>query len=109
MDQDNKHLWDRFCRLGEMMGDGLHHESDGKWIERDYKALSKILIPEIAEVYNTRRSEKGHRLNQQMSTLLQEKKCSCGGQLRQSRSGSVIAYCMVCNSRYKAAKRKSGA
>lgn len=23
---DNQHLWDRFARLGEMMGDGLHHE-----------------------------------------------------------------------------------
>ena len=32
--KDNEHLWRQFCRLGEMMGDGLHYEPDGKWIER---------------------------------------------------------------------------
>jgi hypothetical protein len=30
--KDNEHLWRQFCKLGEMMGDGLHYEPDGKWI-----------------------------------------------------------------------------
>ena len=39
-ERENQDLWNRFIRLGDMMGDGLHHEPDGKWIERDYKPIS---------------------------------------------------------------------
>jgi len=47
--------WRQFCKLGEMMGDGLHHEADGKWIAIEYKKLSRILIPEIRDVEKARR------------------------------------------------------
>ena len=47
----NEHLWRQFEKLGEMMGDGLHHEADGKWISVEYKKLAKILCPEgFAEI-----------------------------------------------------------
>lgn len=36
----NEHLWRQFEKLGEMMGDGLHHEADGKWISVEYKKLA---------------------------------------------------------------------
>jgi hypothetical protein len=103
---DNQDLWGRFIRLGDMMGDGLHHESDGKWIERDYKRIAKILIPEIKEAEKQKRKNKAIRINQQMDVLLQTKKCSCGGQLQQKRSGTIVVYCSVCNTRYKAVSKK---
>jgi hypothetical protein len=105
MEQENKHLWDQFCKLGEMMGDGLHHEPDGKWISREYKKLSKILVPEIKEVEQKRRIQKNGLVDQQINNLLADKKCSCGGSLRQSRSGSKILYCTVCPLRYKATSK----
>lgn len=33
---DEELLEDRLVRLGDMMGDGLHLEPSGKWIEREY-------------------------------------------------------------------------
>lgn len=41
---NDKFLWNQFCRLREMIGDGLHHEEP--WISKEYKKLQKILIPE---------------------------------------------------------------
>ena len=56
----NEHLWRQFEKLGEMMGDGLHHEADGKWISVEYKKLAKILCPEgFAEI----RKQKSEALN----------------------------------------------
>ena len=54
--KDNEHLWRQFCRLGEMMGDGLHYEPDGKWIAKEYRQLAKILIPEMKEENSIRRN-----------------------------------------------------
>jgi hypothetical protein len=105
--KDNQDLWNRFIRLGDMMGDGLHYESDGKWIEREYNKLARILIPEIKESDKQRRKDKAIRINKQMDVLLQNKKCSCGGQLQQKRSGTIIVYCVLCNARYKAVTKKS--
>ena len=56
--KDNEHLWRQFCRLGEMMGDGLHYEPDGKWIAKEYRQLAKILIPEMKEEKSIRRKLK---------------------------------------------------
>jgi len=102
MDNENQHLWNQFVKLGDMMGDGLHHESDGKWISREYNKLAKILIPEIKEAEQVRRKRKADNTNEQMAKLLEVKKCTCGGNLKQSRSGSKICYCDICKKRYKA-------
>lgn len=102
VERENEFEWNQFCKLGEMMGDGLHHEPDGKWISREYRRLAKILIPEIKEQDKERRKLKAKSVDTQMQKLLEVKTCSCGGKLRQSRAGSKIAYCTVCNGRYKA-------
>lgn len=102
----NDRLWNQFAKLGEMMGDGLHHESDGKWITKEYNKLAKILIPELKEKSKERRKIKSQRINEQMINLLAIKKCMCGGSLSQSRSGSKICYCTICNKRYQASSNK---
>ncbi len=93
-------------KLGEMMGDGLHHEPGGEWISREYKKLAKALIPEIAQAERKRSQQKAIHTNEQLAKLLLTRKCDCGGQLKQSRSGSRVCYCTVCNSRYKARTKK---
>lgn len=98
--------WDRFARLGEAIGDGDLSASESKWMNREYKKLSRALIPEIDEKYKVQRKLKAHRINEQMTELLKIKKCACGGTLQQARSGSKICYCIVCNSRYAATKKR---
>ncbi len=105
----NKHpdrLWDTFARLGERIGDGDMDANEAKWVNREYKRLSRILVPEINEAYKNKRKAKAIHINEQMAKILAEKKCTCGGQLLQSRSGSKIAYCKECDKRHKATKSK---
>ena len=102
--EENKHLWDQFIRLGERIGDG-DLGTDEKWISREYKKLSKILVPEIKEAEEHKRKLRTENINAQMQNLISIKKCKkegCGGSLKQSRSGSKICYCNSCNTRYKA-------
>lgn len=35
------HLHRQLVKLGDMMGDGLHLEPDGKWISKEYKQGAK--------------------------------------------------------------------
>lgn len=101
---DNKHLWDQFAILGERIGDG-DLGPDEKWVAREYKRLSKILVPEIRESFQQKRKQKAENINAQMQKLFLTKRCtkeSCGGELKQSRSGSKVCYCTICKSRYKA-------
>jgi hypothetical protein len=102
MDRDFLH--NQLIKLGDMMGDGLHYEPDGKWIEKEYRKVFNLLYPEHKKEL---RSKKSDRTNEQMKKLLEMKTCSCGGKLKQARSGSSVAYCEVCNNRYKATKKKS--
>ena len=101
MSEDNKHLWDRFCRLGEMIGDGLHREPGGSWISRDYKQLSKILVPKT-DFEKAMAKKRSDSIDVQMQELLAKKPCNCGGVIKQARKGSLVAYCQLCNQRYKA-------
>lgn len=41
MDKDFLHR--QLVKLGDMMGDGLHKEPDGKWISREYAKIAKQL------------------------------------------------------------------
>jgi hypothetical protein len=41
------YLHDRLIALGDMMDDGLHHEPNGKWIEKDYNRVFNLLYPKI--------------------------------------------------------------
>lgn len=98
----NQFEWMQFCRLGEMMGDGLHHEPDGKWIAKEYRRLAKILIPETRAESTVMRKLKNANIDIQMAKLLDAKKCNCGGDIKQKRSGTKVAYCTTCNTRYVA-------
>lgn len=98
------YLHDRLIALGDMMGDGLHHEPDGKWIEKEYNKVFNILYPEVKRA---KRLAKSNRIDEQINNLILIKKCSkCSGDLKQSRKGSIICYCKKCNSRFKATNKK---
>ena len=76
MSRGNEFEWNQFCRLGEMMGDGLHHEPDRKWISKEYRRLSRILIPEIKEAEQKARKAKGENIQRQMEALMEKKPCT---------------------------------
>lgn len=99
MNQD--FLSNQLIKLGDMMGDGLHHEEP--WIAKEYGRILRKLHPEI---FQEIRRKKAINTNEQMDRLLQEKKCICGGSFKQSRSGSKVAYCTSCGKRVKAVKAK---
>lgn len=42
---DNDHLYEQLVKLGDLMGDGLHLEPDGKWIEDEYKRIIREAYP----------------------------------------------------------------
>ena len=52
MEGGDAYLYRQLVKLGDMMGDGLHHEPDGKWIEKEYNKICKVLHPEMFEKQN---------------------------------------------------------
>ncbi len=110
-------LNNQLIKLGDMMGDGLHHESDGKWISIEYKKVFDDIMKieasngdEVAIDYlNKKRDLKQKRkearwgnLQPQIETLLKEKKSvCCNEQLVQQRKSSLILQCTKCLKRYK--------
>ncbi|MBI9112424.1 hypothetical protein [Maridesulfovibrio ferrireducens] len=101
----NAHLHRQLIKLGDMMGDGLHHEPGGKWIEREYRKILKALgiLPK------TKRRNNSKKINELMVERTAAVKCQCGGELKQTRSGSMIGACAECGNKYKLliSKRKS--
>jgi hypothetical protein len=104
MERENEFEWRQFCRLGEAIGDGLHYEDP--WISKEYRRLSRLLIPEIKEQEAERRKAKAEALSKKMDDFLVGKKCECGGALKQKRKGTLVCYCELCGARYKAKYRK---
>jgi hypothetical protein len=104
--RDNSFEWNQFCRLGEMIGDGLHYEPDGKWITKEYRRLSKILMPELRQQDKVKRNLKAVSIDKQMKEMLLTKRCECGGILKQKRFGTKVCYCEKCNARYVASSKK---
>ncbi len=102
-ESNDDYLHRQLIKLGNLMGDGEHHEPGGKWIEREYKAIAKQLYPE-AYVDVSKRHIAAR--NEQMKTILKENKCECGGVLKQTRSGAKVCECMICGKRYKVGKKK---
>lgn len=94
-------LWNQLIKLGDMMGDGLHHEEP--WIAKEYKRISRKLMPEH---FQDIRKKKTDNVDEQMIKLLETFRCKCGGVCRQSRKGSKVAYCNDCNMRYMAKGKK---
>lgn len=104
--EGNQHLWDRFIRIGERIGDGDLDSSESRWMNREYRKLSRILIPEIKEQEKEERKAKADRINLQMIPFLENKKCVCGEKLIQSKKGTLGIKCTVCDKRYKATLKK---
>lgn len=98
---DKDHLYQQLVRLGDMMGDGLHLEPDGKWIEKDYTNIC-IMLGLIKEA--KKRDSKS--IDEFMKDRVTEVKCSCGGDLKQSRKGSFIGVCIDCGKKYKLGVKK---
>lgn len=101
--------WEQFCRLGEMIGDGLHHEEP--WISKEYNSLMKILLPETKEEKDYKKkvkSEKNANLDKRIAEKLVTDKCDCGKDLKQSRSGSYVVKCVdpSCNKKFKYKTKK---
>lgn len=86
-----------------MIGDGLHYEEP--WISKEYGKLMKILLPETEEekaIKRERRKKRNANLDAQMVEKLKKDRCKCGGELRQTRSGSKTVVCTIegCNKKY---------
>ena len=96
-------LMNQLVRLGDMMGDGLHHEPDGKWIEREYGQVMRALYPGI---YRRKRQAKNALIDKNMAALVAKKRCTCGAGLKQKRSGSRRLACTACPKEYKAVRGK---
>lgn len=97
---NDEFLYRQLEKLGEMMGDGLHLEPDGKWIEKEYKKIAKQLglIP--------KRKINTEYINLVVENGLKTLKCDCGGTLKQTRKGSFNVKCEYCGHKYKIKRRK---
>ena len=92
--RDDTFLHNQLVKLGDMMGDGLHHEEP--WIAKEYKKVAKALYPDMYKrdpVIKENRSQK-------VLEWLKDNKCECGGQLIQKRIGSMKCYCGICGNSY---------
>ena len=100
MDRATKdHLYNQLVKLGDMMGDGLHHEPDGKWIAQEYKKVCKALGITTSKPRNTT------AINERMSKRVQDVSCGkCYGTLKQTRSGSKRASCSSCGAKWQLLK-----
>ena len=101
--EDREFLSRQLIRLGDMIGDGLHHETDGKWISREYRRIAKALGYEMP---TEKRANNNDAINEKMAERVKEVSCrKCGGELKQSRSGSMQAKCTSCDAKFKLLKQ----
>jgi hypothetical protein len=102
MDKESKEFYQRqLIRLGDMMGDGEHHEPGGKWIAREYR---KTMVA-LGIVPKKKRPNRTPKIDEQMQRRVSEVKCGkCGGELKQTRSGSKRATCQGCDAKWQLLK-----
>lgn len=95
MSEHKDFLHRQLVKLGDMMGDGLHLEPDGKWISKEYRQTAKALglLP--------KRTTNVDGINKAVANSLSQHKCKCGGELKQTRSGSKRVQCVLCDARYE--------
>lgn len=94
-------LHHELVRLGDMMGDGLHLEPDGKWISREYRNTLKAL----GFKNSISRHSNSPKINERMKLRVNEFKCgNCTGELQQTRSGSKRAICQSCGGKWQLIK-----
>lgn len=96
-----KRLHRDLIKLGDMMGDGLHHEPDGKWIEQEYRRTAKALGYDVTRP----RKNNSEAINARMATRVTEVRCqNCDGELKQTRKGSKRGRCVNCKALYQLLK-----
>ena len=98
---DLRHLGDQLIKLGDMMGDGLHYEPDGKWISREYKRVAKAL----GYIPKQDRTVRIKAINEAMEKRVRDVRCKkCFGELKQTRSGAKRAKCQSCSALFQLLK-----
>lgn len=81
-------LHEQLIKLGDMMGEGMHHDDPS--IEKEYRRVAKLLYPEMYPRKKRRPSQ------QLISTLI---KCTCGQEgwtYTRYKNGSVGIKCKNC-------------
>jgi len=96
-------LGDRLVLLGDMLSDGDLDSSTRKDVNKEYKQITRKLYPEI---FKEARQKKRKIVDEFMVRMISENKCICGGEYKQSRSGSKVCYCKKCNRRVRAVLKK---
>jgi hypothetical protein len=91
----------QLIRLGDMMGDGVHLEPGGKWIEREYAHILKAL-----GIKRPSRPRDTAKIDEMMVARIKEVPCACGGALKQARKGSMVGVCTVCGSKYQLLRKR---
>lgn len=101
MASDKEFLQRQLIRLGDMIGDGMADEPGGAWIKREYAQTMRALG--IAPKRRNRSAQIDERMRQRVA----EVKCAaCGGELKQTRSGSTRAKCGACGALFGLLKLK---
>lgn len=93
----------QLAKLGDMLGDG----DAEPWVGKEYRRICKAL----GYTSNRRRVDPARKeaINTAMAKRVSEVKCpKCSGQLKQTRSGSMIADCTQCDGQYTLLKAKKG-
>jgi hypothetical protein len=90
-DDRTAHLYNQLVKLGDMLGDGMGDEPDGKWIKEEYRRVCKALG------IGPPRRNNSEAINRRMAERVAEQPClNCGGTLKQTRSGSMKGRCTSC-------------
>lgn len=98
-ESEQRILSNQLIKLGDMMGDGLHLEPDGKWISREHRKLCRRLGYIKPPPRNT------GKIDEHMAERCKNLSCpKCGGAFKQSRSGSLRAICLGCGAKYQLLK-----
>ncbi|MEB5922753.1 hypothetical protein [Franconibacter daqui] len=95
--QDDLHR--QLVKLGDMLGDG----DAEPWVGKQYRRICKLL----GYTSNRRRIDaaRTQSINTKMAERVKEVGCqSCGGQLKQTRSGAMRAMCEQCGSLFQLLK-----
>lgn len=98
---DKDFLLRQLVKLGDMMGDGLHYEADGKWISREYNRICRILYPEMFP-----KKDFTQRNNAVAQWCVEHRCHQCDGELKQTKSGSLRVVCKSCNAKFQLSKKK---
>lgn len=89
-DEAKQRLLAQLVKLGDMMGDDLHHEPGGRWISKEYNMICRRL----GYITNKPRKSNVDGINELMVKRVEVVKCQhCGGELTQTRSGAKRAQC----------------